>query len=84
MANPSTRDWPASVLIAARLLSLAVVCAALYWGQAVLVPLVLAALLTILYLYRQFALGRIREMHGLLYLTPRGGAAHQKPPPGEQ
>lgn len=48
MANPSTRDWPASVLIATRLVSLAVVCAALYWGQAVLVPLVLAALLTIL------------------------------------
>jgi predicted PurR-regulated permease PerM len=48
VANPSTRDWPASVLIATRLMSLAVVCAALYWGQAVLVPLVLAALLTIL------------------------------------
>ena len=43
VANASTRDWPASVLVATRLVSLAVVCAALYWGQAVLVPLVLAA-----------------------------------------
>jgi hypothetical protein len=32
---------------------------------------IIAAVLTILYLYRQFALGRIREMHGLLYLTPK-------------
>jgi hypothetical protein len=32
---------------------------------------VIAALLTLAYLYRQFALGRIREMHGLLYLVPR-------------
>jgi predicted PurR-regulated permease PerM len=48
VANPSTRDWPASVLVATRLMSLAVLCAALYWGQAVLVPLVLAALLTFL------------------------------------
>lgn len=32
---------------------------------------VIAAILTVLYLYRQLALGRIREMHGLLYLTPR-------------
>jgi predicted PurR-regulated permease PerM len=48
VANPSTRDWPASVLVATRLMSLALVCAALYFGQAVLVPLVLAALLTFL------------------------------------
>ncbi len=48
MTNPSARDWPASVLVGTRLLSLAIVCAALYWGQAVLVPLVLAALLTFL------------------------------------
>lgn len=46
MSNPSAREWPHSVLVAARLLSLALVCAALYWGKAVLVPLVLAALLT--------------------------------------
>jgi predicted PurR-regulated permease PerM len=48
LANASARDWPASALVAARLISLAVVCAALYWGQAVLVPLVLAGLLTFL------------------------------------
>jgi predicted PurR-regulated permease PerM len=45
VTNP---EWPASVLVGTRLLSLAVVCAALYWGQAVFVPLVLAALLTFL------------------------------------
>ncbi len=48
MTNPSAREWPASVLVGTRLLSLAIVCAALYLGQAVLVPLVLAALLTFL------------------------------------
>jgi len=48
VTNPSAREWPASVLVGTRLLSLAVVIAALYWGQAVLVPLVLAALLTFL------------------------------------
>lgn len=32
---------------------------------------VIAAVLTVLYLYRQFALGRIREMQRLLYLTPK-------------
>jgi predicted PurR-regulated permease PerM len=48
VTNPSARDWPGSVLVAARLLSLAVICGALYLGQAVLVPLVLAALLTFL------------------------------------
>jgi predicted PurR-regulated permease PerM len=44
--NPSAREWPYSVLVAARFLSVALACAALYWGKAVLVPLVLAALLT--------------------------------------
>jgi predicted PurR-regulated permease PerM len=48
VTNPSAREWPASVLVGTRLLSFAVVCGALYWGQAVLVPLVLAALLTFL------------------------------------
>jgi predicted PurR-regulated permease PerM len=48
VTTPSARDSPGSVLVAARLLSLAVICAALYWGQAVFVPLVLAALLTFL------------------------------------
>lgn len=32
---------------------------------------IIAAVLTLAYLYRQFALGRIREMHGLLYLAPK-------------
>ena len=44
----SARDWPASVLVATRLIIFAAVCGALYLGQAVLVPLVLAALLTFL------------------------------------
>jgi predicted PurR-regulated permease PerM len=47
VASPA-REWPASLLVTTRLASLAIVCAALYWGQAVLVPLVLAALLTFL------------------------------------
>jgi predicted PurR-regulated permease PerM len=42
------RDWPTSALVAARLLSFAIVGAALYFGQAVLVPLVLAALVSFL------------------------------------
>ncbi len=48
VASPSERDWPASAVVAARLVSFAVICAALYLGRAVLVPLVLAALLTFL------------------------------------
>jgi predicted PurR-regulated permease PerM len=47
MAVPR-RDWPPSAIAAARLVSLAVVCCALYFGQPVLLPLVLAALLTFL------------------------------------
>jgi predicted PurR-regulated permease PerM len=48
VANTAARDWPPSLLVATRLLSFGLVCAALYWGQAVLVPLVLAGLLTFL------------------------------------
>ena len=48
MIGVSARDWPPSLLVASRLSILAVVCAALYFGQAVLEPLVLAALLTFL------------------------------------
>lgn len=33
----------------------------------------IAAVLTLAYLYRQFALGRMREMQGLLFLTPAAG-----------
>mgnify|MGYP003575560415 CR=1 FL=1 len=75
-ANPSTRDWPASVLVATRLMSLAVLCAALYWGQAVLVPLVLAALLTILLSPLVTRLDRLRVprvVGVLLVMTLAGG-----------
>jgi predicted PurR-regulated permease PerM len=44
----AARDWPASALVAVRLIIFALVCGALFWGQAVLVPLALAALLTFL------------------------------------
>jgi predicted PurR-regulated permease PerM len=44
----SERDWPASAIVAARLVSFAILGAVLYFGQAVLVPLVLAALVTFL------------------------------------
>jgi predicted PurR-regulated permease PerM len=39
------RVTPPSWLVAARLVSFAVICAALYWGQVVLIPLALAVLL---------------------------------------
>jgi predicted PurR-regulated permease PerM len=76
VASPSTRDWPASVLIAARLMSLAVLCAALYWGQAVLVPLVLAALLTILLSPLVTRLDRLRvpRVVGVLLVMTLAGA----------
>jgi predicted PurR-regulated permease PerM len=48
VAISSERDWTAAAVLAARVATLAVVCAALYFGQAVLVPLVLAGLLTFL------------------------------------
>lgn len=48
MTSVSVRDWPPSLLVAARLLAFGVACAVLYFGQAVLEPLVLAALLTFL------------------------------------
>jgi predicted PurR-regulated permease PerM len=75
VANSSTRDWPASVLVAARLMSLALLCAALYWGQAVLVPLVLAALLTFLLsplVTRLDRLGMPRIVGVLLVMTLAG------------
>jgi predicted PurR-regulated permease PerM len=76
VANPSTRDWPASVLVATRLMSLAVLCAALYWAQAVLVPLVLAALLTFLLSPLVTRLDRLRVprvVGVLLVMTLAGG-----------
>ncbi|HVJ31075.1 MAG TPA: AI-2E family transporter, partial [Gammaproteobacteria bacterium] len=77
VANLSTRDWPASVLVAARLMSLAVLCAALYWGQAVLVPLVLAALLTFLLSPLVTRLDRLRlpRVVGVLLVMTLAGAA---------
>ena len=77
VASPSTRDWPASVLVAARLMSLAVLCAALYWGQAVLVPLVLAALLTFLLSPLVTRLDRLRvpRVVGVLLVMTLAGAA---------
>ena len=76
VANSSTRDWPASVLVAARLMSLAVLCAALYWAQAVLVPLVLAGLLTFLLSPLVTRLDRLRVprvVGVLLVMTLVGG-----------
>ena len=76
VANPSTRDWPASVLVAARLMSLAVLCAALYWGQVVLVPLALAALLTVLLTPLVARLDRLRvpRVVGVLLVMTLAGA----------
>jgi predicted PurR-regulated permease PerM len=48
VTSGSARDWPPSLLVAARFAIFAVACTALYFGQAVLEPLVLAALLTFL------------------------------------
>ena len=77
VANASTRDWPASVLVAARFLSLAVICAALYFGQAVLVPLVLGALLTLLLSPLVTRLDRLRvpRVVGVLLVMTLVGAA---------
>ena len=76
LTNPSVREWPASVLVGTRLLSLAVVFAALFWGQAVLVPLVLAALLTFLLSPLVTRLDRLRVprvVGVLLVMTLVGG-----------
>lgn len=76
VASPSGRDWPASALVAARSISLAAICAALYFGQAVLVPLVLAALLTFLLSPLVARLDRLRvpRVAGvLLVMTLAGG-----------
>src|SRR5690606_7518683 len=42
------REWPHSLLTAARLVTFAVTCIGLYWGQVVLIPIALAALITFL------------------------------------
>ena len=64
------------MLVAAKLTSFAVICAALYWGQAVLVPLVLAALLTFLLSPLVTRLDRLRVpriVGVLLVMTFAGG-----------
>ena len=48
MSVAAPRDWPPALLNAARLVTFAVVCGVLYWGQVVLVPIALAALITFL------------------------------------
>lgn len=42
------REWPHSLVTAARLVTFAVTCLGLYWGQVVLIPIALAALITFL------------------------------------
>ncbi len=48
MTSAATRDWPAAVVTAARLVTFTVTCLVLYWGQVVLIPIALAALITFL------------------------------------
>jgi predicted PurR-regulated permease PerM len=77
MVRSSSRDWPPSALIAARLVIFSAVCAALYFGQAVLIPLVLAALLTFLLSPLVSGLDRLhlpRVVSVLLVLTLVSGA----------
>jgi predicted PurR-regulated permease PerM len=72
----SERDWPAAALGAARLVSFGVIGAALYLGQAVLVPLVLAALVTFLLSPLVTRLDRLavpRVLGVLLVMTLVGG-----------
>jgi predicted PurR-regulated permease PerM len=76
VAATSERDWPASALVAARLISFGAVCAALYFGQAVIVPIVLAALLTFLLSPLVTRLDRLRVprvVGVLLVMTLVGG-----------
>ena len=76
MAIPSERGWPPSAIVAMRALTVAVLCAALYFGQAVLVPLVLAGLLTFLLSPLVTRLDRLRVprvVGVLLVMTLVGG-----------
>ena len=76
VAIPSEHDWRAAVIVAARVITVAVVCAALYFGQAVLVPLVVAALLTFLLAPLVTRLDRLhvpRVVGVLLVMTLVGG-----------
>ena len=48
MSVAAKQNWPAALTTAARLASFAIICAILFWGQVVLVPIALAALVTFL------------------------------------
>ncbi|MGH8167543.1 MAG: AI-2E family transporter, partial [Woeseiaceae bacterium] len=48
MSVAANQNWPAALTTAARLASFAIICAILFWGQIVLIPIALAALVTFL------------------------------------
>lgn len=48
MTVAGKQTWPAALLTAARLASFAIICGLLFWGQVVLIPIALAALVTFL------------------------------------
>ena len=48
MAAAANPNWPAALTTAARLASFAIICGLLFWGQVVLIPIALAALVTFL------------------------------------
>jgi predicted PurR-regulated permease PerM len=76
VVTPSERDGRAAATVAARVITVAVLCAGLYFGQAVLVPLVLAGLLTFMLGPLVTRLDRLhvpRVMGVLLVMTFVGG-----------
>ncbi|HEX5766430.1 MAG TPA: AI-2E family transporter [Woeseiaceae bacterium] len=48
MTAAATPNWPAALTTAARLASFAIICGLLFWGQVILIPITLAALVTFL------------------------------------
>jgi predicted PurR-regulated permease PerM len=48
MTAAANQNWPAALTTAARLASFAIICGVLFWGQVVLIPVTLAALVTFL------------------------------------
>ena len=48
MTVAANQSWPAALTTAARLASFAIICGLLFWGQVVLIPIALAALVTFL------------------------------------
>jgi predicted PurR-regulated permease PerM len=76
VATLPERGWPPSAIVAARVISFAALCAVLYFGQAVLVPLVLAGLLTFLLSPLVLRLDRLkvpRVVGVLIVMTLVGG-----------